>query len=142
MATILFYTKKWSRTPTFIRRPTHQRTLLHTRIPRMRSGLHCPHPDLVVRQTSSDGGGGVAVAAGVDFEEVVEDDEEHGEGAEEDGEGVEGRVGDHLLGEDEQEDACVCVRKVKGAAVVVLVVVLIVVGNAGWNASEQGCYHE
>jgi hypothetical protein len=113
MATILFYIGKWSRTPTFIRRPAPQRTLLHSRIPRMRSGLHCPHPDLVVRQTSSDGGG-VAVATGVDFEEVVEDDEEHGEGAEEDREGVEGRVGDHLLGENEQDDACVCERKVKG----------------------------
>lgn len=32
---------------------------------------------------------------GIDFEEVVEDDQEHGSAAEEDGEGVELGVGDH-----------------------------------------------
>jgi len=32
---------------------------------------------------------------GVDFEEVVEDDQEHGSATEEDGEGVELGVGDH-----------------------------------------------
>lgn len=42
-------------------------------------------------------GGGRRVVSGVDLEEMVEDYEEHGEGAEEDGERVQGRVGYHVL---------------------------------------------
>ena len=38
---------------------------------------------------------------GVDFQEVVQDDHQHGGAAEEDGEGVEGGVGDHGDGVDQ-----------------------------------------
>lgn len=63
--------------------------------------LHNLRLDLIRRHGILDGARiswgvfrGVLVA--VDFEVVVEDDEEHGGRAEEDGEGVEGGVGDHF----------------------------------------------
>lgn len=40
---------------------------------------------------------GLSVGFGVDFEEVVEDDEEHGHGAEENGEAEEVVVGNHIV---------------------------------------------
>ena len=48
--------------------------------------------DFLVLQAGAD-----VVVHGVDFEEVVEDDEEHGHRAEEEGEAVQARVGYHRV---------------------------------------------
>lgn len=52
----------------------------------MQRGFHGPNADLLVCEAGS----GYGRIVGVNLEEVVDDYEEHGEGAKEDGEGVEG----------------------------------------------------
>jgi hypothetical protein len=75
---------KGSRTPTLLlQTPTPQMLLL---LP-LRCGFHGSNPDFLICEPG--GRGRVVGVAGVDLEEMVEHYQEHGEGTEEDGEGVE-----------------------------------------------------